>query len=160
MGEKQVKGFMITRIKYIIPVLCALILFSCERTNNHPSNIPNVPVNITINLNLPLYQRLNTPGNYVYENGGYKGIIIIHSPDGQFRAFERACTYLPDRVCSIVEMDTQAARIRCGQMVGNSFEFCCDSRYSQMGQLTQGPATYPLKQYYVTRNGSLLMVQN
>jgi hypothetical protein len=159
MVENLVLDFMITRIKIFAAVL-ALVFVSCERTNNHPSNIPNVPVNITINLNLPLYQNLNIPGNFIYENGGFKGIIVMHGPDGQFRAFERACTYEPDRVCSIVEMDTQASRIHCGQMVSGSFEKCCDSRFTQFGTVTQGPALYPLKQYFIERNGGFLNIRN
>lgn len=123
--------------------------------------IPEVPVNRTVNLNLPSYQQLSIPGNYFYfPNDGYRGIILYHSIDDTYIAFERACTYRPDDDCSTISVDHSGTYMKCGKYEGNEFITCCQSQFDMDGFVMQGPAKYPLKQYQVTRSGSVLYITN
>ncbi|MBI1307842.1 MAG: hypothetical protein GC181_14660 [Bacteroidetes bacterium] len=129
------------------------------KQNNYPF-IPNVPVSITINLELPNYYQLQTPGAYTLLDGGHRGIFLVHNFDDQFYAVERTCTYQPDDSCSVIQVDTTKIQLRCGLYSKSGFEECCGSQYSFDGNVIQGPSTYALKLYSVSRNGSLLTVRN
>ena len=47
-----------------------MAISSCRKEND--SQIPNVPVNMTLYLSLPEYSALNSVGNSITINGGYK----------------------------------------------------------------------------------------
>ncbi len=121
----------------------SIFLIGCNEANQHP--IPNLPVNIYLNLSLPAYQELNNPGGWAYVNGGSKGIIVYRNFD-QFVALDRHSTYSPDSACAIAEVDSI-----------NFFSIndpCSDSKYNILdGTVTQGPAKWGLKQYYTTWDG-------
>lgn len=120
-----------------------LFLTSCDG-EEHP--VPNVPVNISINLDLPSYQPLNAPGGYAYVNGGSRGIIVYRNFD-EFVALDRHSTYNSDDPCAIVSVDTL-----------NFFELvdtCSGSRFSiQSGVVVTGPAKWGLKRYNASWNGA------
>lgn len=159
--EKQAKDFTLMRIKLFLFIIASIgILQSCENAKNNPSNIPNVPVNLTINLDLPLYQNLNFIGQYVYESGGNKGIVIIHHTDGNYYAIERTCSYEPLEQCNLIEVNEAITRLRCGVTQNDNFIPCCGSEFFLDGQVIQGPAQYPLKHYNVRKSGSYLYISN
>lgn len=144
--------------------LPALLFFgSCEKKGPDPSEqIPNVPVNLIINLDLPSYYHLNLAGSFLYMDGGHKGVLIFHGYDDQFYAFDRSCSYQPYNACSMLWVDSsnhQAAF--CGTYTAGVFEKCCDSRFElPTGFPNQAPAQYPMKQYAVHRSGNMLSVTN
>jgi nitrite reductase/ring-hydroxylating ferredoxin subunit len=123
-------------------ITLGLTLVSCEG-ETHP--VPNVPVNIVINLDLPSYQPLNAPGGWVYLQGGSKGIVLYRNFD-EFVALERHPTYNSNDPCGGVLVDSL-----------NIFELvdtCSGSRYSiQSGVVVQGPAKWPLRRYNTAWNG-------
>ncbi len=136
-------------------------LFSCNGKDQNPAEpIPNVPVNITINLNLPSYYHLNNPGNFTVLSGGNRGIVLVHDFDGNYYAVERTCSYKPLQDCSTIDIDTSAFQLRCGLRTGGKYNPCCQSRFTMNGSLLQGPASYPLKRYVVEKAGSLLSIFN
>ncbi len=138
-----------------------MLLSACsdEEPVNQP--IPDVPVSFEINLNTPQYELLSMPGNYVYiDNQGFRGIIIWHDWSGDFRAFDRACSYHPYEECATIHVDSTASSMICGHYEGRRWEPCCDSRFDMTGWPVQGPAVFPLKQYQVQRYGSRLLIQN
>lgn len=120
-----------------------MFLTSCQG-EAHP--IPNVPVNISINLDLPSYQNLNGPGGYAYVNGGSRGIIVYRNFD-EFVALDRHSTYNSEDECAVVDVDPL-----------NFFELvdtCSGSRYSiQSGIVLEGPAQWGLKRYQASWNGA------
>lgn len=163
MEEKQGKGFTIIRklSLFLIGLYMALHFSACGGDPGLTyTDIPDAPVNLTINMDLPLYYHLYTMGSFSYHAGGHKGVLLVHNFDDEFYAFERTCTHNPDLTCSKVEVDSLLLNIRCGSYVNGKFESCCDSKFFFNGQLEQGPAQLPLKQFPVIRNGSVLSINN
>ena len=104
-------------------VLCLLIsIISCEK-NETIDLLPNVPVNVVIDLNLPQYIDLQTPTGWVYTSGGndgLKGILIQNTGIGSppYKAFERAC---PNNDCVSPMIFDGSLVMKCQ---------CDDSEYS------------------------------
>lgn len=163
--ESRAKDFM-TTIKHsfsvLIITLIAVFSTSCGGNDQPPvyNQIPNLPVSIIINTDLPSYIHLKNVGTYVYEPGGSRGVLVIHNFDDRFYAFERTCTFQPDLQCSHIYVDSIFFNLRCGLFEDTTFVPCCDSKYGFDGIPTQSPATFPLKQYSITQNGSILTVRN
>ncbi len=144
-------------------IILLLVGMACnkERNNANPDPIKDVPVNITINLALPAYFHLQNTGTYVFENGGAKGVVLLHHPDDNFYAFDRACSYEPNiSSCSRLEIDTPYMQFRCGQSTKTGFQKCCDSKFFFDGSVVQGPASYPLKSYNVSKSGNIIIITN
>ncbi|MGZ5244840.1 MAG: hypothetical protein ACXWDO_07570 [Bacteroidia bacterium] len=139
-----------------------LIFPGCVKENTQANNpVPYVTVNRDINMDNPQYIKLNQPGGFVYLDGeGYKGIVVIRDYADQFLAFDRACTYHPETACAQLTMDKSGLNLLCGKFEGNDFKACCDSKFSTNGAVSNGPATFPLRQYYVSKTGSVLSIRN
>lgn len=122
---------------------CGFLFQSCKE-ENHP--IPNVPVNISINLDLPSYQPLNSPGGFAYVNGGSRG-IVIYRDFNEFVSLDRHSTYNSDDPCAIVEVNPD-----------NIFELidtCSGSRFSIVnGGVIAGPAKFGLRRYTTYWDGA------
>ncbi len=121
-----------------------MFLTSCKDKEQHP--IPNVAVNVLINLNLPAYQNLNVAGGWAYVNGGSKGIVVYRNFD-EFVALDRHSTYEASEDCSIVKVDP------------NNFftllDSCSDSQYNIVdGTVTKGPAKWGLRKYNTYWDGA------
>jgi nitrite reductase/ring-hydroxylating ferredoxin subunit len=160
MAEKPKKD-SINMNKYIIlGALLIVLIFSCGKNNVNPDPIDNVPVNITINMALPSYSHLLDIGSHVYEAGGVKGVVVVHAFDDQYYALDRTCSHQPRNDCSKVELDSSSFQFRCGSSQLNGFQKCCDSRFSLDGSVTNGPATFGLKMYSVSKSGNLLNIKN
>ncbi len=89
--------------KFSFLILSILIFSACS---NKPADrnckLPNIPVNVTINLNNPQYINLQVPGGWAYvDNSGIKGLIIYNLNGSDYRAYDRACPHLsPSKNCS------------------------------------------------------------
>ncbi|WP_051568527.1 Rieske (2Fe-2S) protein [Crocinitomix catalasitica] len=120
-----------------------LFLSSCKE-GDYP--IPNVPVNIIINLDLPAYTALNAPGGHAYIDAGSRGIVIYRNFD-KFVALDRHSTYNSEDECAVVEVNPL-----------NEFELldtCSGSIFSiTSGVVTKGPAQFGLKNYYTSWDGA------
>ncbi len=137
--------------KIIVLFLFLISFFSCDENK---SKIPNVYVEIYLDLTDPLYSSLTIPGNYLYVTGGVNGIIVYHTIDDEFRAYERTCPYDPE----------------CGKVFVDEYSFnavdsiCCKSEFSLLseGVAVQGPAKNPLKQYkcIYNQNSRILSIKN
>jgi hypothetical protein len=141
----QTKQWIFVVLAIILPVL------SCDK--NH-SQIPNVYVDIYIDLTDPLYSDIQLPGNYVYVTGGVNGIIVYRNSTDEFSAYERTCPYDPDCGKVYVDMDNFTA----------ADTVCCGSEFSLLidGAKTQGPSVYPLKSYQCSYdlNSNMLHITN
>jgi len=124
-------------------MLISLFLTSCKESQ-YP--IPNVPVNININLDLPAYTALNAPGGYAFVNGGSRGIVVYRNFD-EFVALDRHSTYESEKECAIVDINPD-----------NTFELldtCSGSTFSILsGVVLSGPAQYGLKRYNTYWDGA------
>ncbi len=107
-----------------ITSLVALLLFlSCD--NPTPNDVlPDMQVNVTIDLNLPSYQNLlvhsgwaNTPTTSGY---GIKG-ILIYNQGGNYIAYERACPHLEVSACNAMIFDGLFLKCTCDDSLFNIF---------------------------------------
>lgn len=161
MEENRVKVFIAMR-NVIVILFFALVASSCN--DNTPTNgqvfIPDVPVSITVNMELPSHYHLQNLGGYSLLDGGHRGIFLVHNFDDEYYALERTCTFNPDATCAHIQIDTANIQLRCGQYENDTFSECCQSLYSFDGFVLQGPSRFALKRYSVFRNGSLLTIRN
>lgn len=139
-----------------------LILGSCKSDNPYTGDcfIPDVPVNFTINMDLPEYYHMQSLGEYMLLDGGNRGIFLIHNYDGYFYAIERTCTYESERECSTLHLDQPTLQLKCGTPVDTGFVECCSSRFLLDSRVVQGPARCDLKLYRVNRTGNTLYINN
>ena len=82
---------------YIVFASCALFMFSCNKSANHP--VPSVPVSTTIDINLPSYNDLQAVSGYAYVEGGSKGIIVYRQSQNVFTAYDRHSPADPTGSC-------------------------------------------------------------
>jgi len=162
--NKEDNFFKKTAWLFTLSLLATYITFSlnsCDNTaGQSTANIPKAPVNITIDLNLPSYMHLASPGSYMYLEGGVTGVILVHDFDDAWYAFERACPYDPLNDCSRIWGDSVELNLRCGKFVNGKFTSCCDSKFNFAGFPLQGKARTRLAQYYVDRSSNIIQIVN
>jgi hypothetical protein len=160
MAEKQKKDFTIMNKIILLALLSVTTLISCQKNNINNDPIADVPVNITINMALPLYSHLLNEGTFLYWDGGVKGVVVVHYQNDEYYAFDRSCSYQPSTSCAKIEVDSSFMVFRCGTSKNTGFEKCCDSKFFMNGQVLNGPATFGLKQYQVIKTGTELSIKN
>jgi hypothetical protein len=129
---------------FIISILL-LMINSCTK-NTQQQAVPYVSVNFTIYLNLPLYNKLNTPGNWIYVTGGSKGIIIYRNDQSTFSVWDRNCTYNALSGNAIVSVESNNVY---------AIDSSCGSVFNILnGEVQHSPATLPLKAYHYTYDPS------
>jgi hypothetical protein len=142
---------LIIKSSIVVLSLFSVLVLSCDKNK---SQIPNVYVDIYIDLTDPLYSDLQVPGNFVYITGGVNGIILYRSSMDEFNAFERTCPYDPD--CGKVTVDESSYTA--------IDTVCCGSEFTLLndGMVTQGPSQFPLKSYYCSYdlNSNILHITN
>jgi hypothetical protein len=133
-------------------VLGAFLLMqsTCDQNNQ---NIPYVPVNFDINLNLPAYNSLNFPGEHLILQGGSQGIIVYRYTIDEFVVLDRHSTFDVELNCKVsVESD--------GITLTDAAD-CSESKWLILdGSVMQGPATLPLHRYRTNWNPPILHVYN
>lgn len=122
----------------------------CNKKKN--TVIPYVPVNIYIYPSDPTFNKLNTPGGWVYLSGGSRGIIVYRRSNEEFVAYDRHCTYDTENTCGQVEVtSTQITAV----------DSCCGSEFVLTdGSVVKSPSTVPLQAYQVSFNGNELHIFN
>ena len=122
MDESLVKDF--TPMRRISIILCiAFIASSCG--DNTPTNgqvfIPDVPVSITVNMELPSHYHLQNLGGYSLLDGGHRGIFLVHNFDDEYYALGKdVYLYSRQRVCAYSDRHIQhptAVRDLCPRYV-------------------------------------------
>ena len=125
------------------------LFFSCNDKNQV---VPYVYVNFTISIYDPEFITLTSPGNSITVTGGVNGILIYRISETDFAAYDRTCTYQVEENCQIKVDDS-------GVFANDTL--CCHSQFLLLdGSVTKGPATYPLKRYNTSFNGTYLRVYN
>lgn len=149
MAANQVGDFI--PMNRFIVFLVMLVLVACEPSVEQ-SPIPNVPVNVEVNLNDIDNSALQLIGGYIYiVDVGVRGILLRRESQTVYRAFDRNCTFQPTNTCAIVEVHSSGFYIE---------DTCCESVFDLSGFPTGGPATYPLKEYRVSIADDLLIITN
>lgn len=135
--------------KFLATCLLAIALFGCR---NQYQGIPNVNVDIYINLQDPSYQSLSGIGSWAYVNGGSRGIIVFNLDNENFLAYERHCPHDPEKTCAKIEVDeTNLIAI----------DSCCLTKYQLLdGVPIDGPGVLPLLSYKTSFDGNIVHVRN
>lgn len=142
--------------KFIMKKILVLFLFisfiyACDSENvnyNNP-NIPNYPVNLSLNLSLPQYSNLQFPSNYIVDfSQGARGIVVFNTGSG-FNAFDLACPNQAFSTCT-TPMSISGIDANCN---------CDDTTYSLFSGQGAGQQ-YPMKPYRVQVVGGNLIITN
>ncbi len=130
-------------------LILTLTLAGCR--DNQLSRVPDVPVNIAININQPAFFDLTVPSGWVYITGGSRGIIVYRKSMDEFIALERHSPYQPEDNCAVVVADDNI-------IISDP---CSDSQWLIMdGTIVQGPTAFALKTYYTSYSNSILTITN
>lgn len=125
--------------------LAASLAFSCNREDDNFEQVPRLPIDVTISLDLPLYQPLQNPGGWVYLQGGSQGLIVYRVGPSEIVAFDRHCTYQVENQCRIA-VDEES------NITAQDFD-CCNSVFTIIdGVPLSGPARRPLLRYQTAFN--------
>lgn len=138
-------------IKKLSPILLLCLFFlSCGKTNQDP--IPYVQVNFSAPLSDPRLSRLSAIGGAVTIDGyGVSGLIIYHSPNNGYVAYDRCSSYLPENRCAItLDSPTLTATDPC-----SGSKFSLDD-----GSPVKAPATRYLRSYSVNVSLNQIFVSN
>jgi hypothetical protein len=127
----------------------SILIFSC---NSKDDFIQNVYVNELIDLNLPIYSEITTPGNSIFIEGGVEGIIIYHGVGEDYKVYDRNCSYEPSLSCSNID-SVNSGIAYCG---------CCTSAFliGNSGEAINAPALLPLKPYNWSLDNNMLRIFN
>jgi hypothetical protein len=149
-----VARLFIKKIKIISAVLICVLAVACKKkaTPVQDNGIQNVPVNIVIYPNDPLNNKIQTPGGWMYFNGGVFGIIVYRKTTTEFVVLERASTYHPDNYDARVKVQADAFTLR-DTISGSKWQIFD-------GAVINGPANLPLKLYNNSYDGNALRITN
>ena len=149
------------KLQYIFGLLLlSLVIFSCNKNDDdnddENSNIPNVAFDTggLINTNLPQYNNMQFPGNYIVLNNNYgiNGVVVYYAGGDNYSAFELSDPLHQLQTCSVLEVEGTTATCTCGD--DNAFNIV-------VGLAENGTAnTFPLKRYFVEASGSIIRVFN
>ena len=133
--------------------LILMMLLTQATCENNVQNIPYVPVNFDINLNLPAYNSLNFPSEHLILAGGSKGLIVYRYTLDQFVVLDRHSTYDISLGCS-VSVDSD------GLLISDHSD-CSESKWIILdGTVSQGPSLLPLHRYNTNWNPPILTIYN
>jgi hypothetical protein len=125
------------------------ILSGCRDRNTN--RVPDVPVNIAINIYQPDFFNLTVPSGWVYITGGSRGIIVYRKSTTEFVALERHSPFQPEDNCAVVVNEDNV-------IVSDP---CSDSQWLIMdGTIVQGPTAFALETYRTSFSDPILYITN
>lgn len=149
--EFQENKLLRVRKKILIVLMFFPFLFACDggSINYNNPNIPNYPVNLQININLPQYSNLQFPSNHIVNySQGARGIVVFNTGSG-YNAFDLACPNQAFNTCTS-PMTIDGIDAECS---------CDNSTYSLFSGQGAGQQ-YPMKPYQVQNSGGNLLIFN
>lgn len=145
------------KINNLLSLLLVVVLLSCsksdEKLNRNPY-LTNPVVNLNLNLNLPEYNPLKFPGNYVITPQGIKGIVVYCISENNYVAFDLTDPNHPPNECSRMELNGVIATCPCTSD---------DNQYNIafFGQhFPESNDKYPMQPYRAQRNGNSIVISN
>jgi len=138
-------------------VFLLLLIMACISCKKDEQPIPIAYVDFWLDINLPQYAKLKTPGNMLLLDDNVNGTnnapngVLIYRINDVFMAYDNRCTYHQNES---VELNIQADNVL----------ITCDQCGSQFvitdGSVTKGPASAPLLQYQTSFDGTIVRVFN
>ncbi|MEM8999388.1 MAG: hypothetical protein AAGB24_03920 [Bacteroidota bacterium] len=137
--------------------ICLLLIACSNDSGERNPFLQETGFRFEASLNLPLYSPLTTTGNPVYigNNGvGIRGVYVINSGFGIFRAFEASCPNHSPNSCSTMQIDGL-----------NAVCACEDYNYSlftgqQLDRPDDGQVYYDMLEYRATQSGDVIVITN
>lgn len=148
--------------KYFFLLFVFPILFGCssDKISNKNPYLPNYTFTVDINISLPAYSNLQYVSNGIYypNQGTGRGLFIFNTGSG-YVAFDAACPNQALSSCSTMAFKKLDANDPL--KIDRTTVVCaCDgAEYSLFSGQSTGKE-YPLKQYRVETNGSILRIYN
>ena len=147
--------------KYLLLLIAFPLLFGCSTnsTNNNNPYLPNYTVNLDVNMSLPQYSDLKFVSNGVYISGqGVRGVFVFNTGSG-YVAFDAACPNQALSSCSTMTFKKldPADPLKIDK---TTLVCACDSAEYSLFTGQSAGKQYPLKQYRVEINGTILRVYN
>ena len=139
-----------TRRLKILFILLPLVFLSthCENTGYQ---IPYERVDLHLNI----VSELGNPAlnSQLLIDGGVNGLIIFREDYDIFRVYDRTCTQYPDHIEAVGPDEDFEGVFTCPE---------CESRYLLLtgAEPIEGPATFPLHEYFSRVEGDLLHIYN
>ncbi len=107
-------------MKQVLFLLFIVFLTTCDKEENYNDVLPYRAVDFVVNLNLPQYNDLLIPAQYVETlDYGIKG-VLIYNFNGSYKAFDLACPHLNPATCQKMSFDGSLF-LEC---------YCDDSKFS------------------------------
>ena len=138
--------------------LLASLAAACNSNTDTTTAIPNVPVNVQLDLRDQQNRALlfdngvvTIPAGSANGQGGVRGIYVVRQNATTYSAFERNCPYQPLTTCATITLDNSGLYF---------VDSCCGSQFTLQGQVRGGPAPRSLRQYSTSLSGSLLTITN
>ncbi len=142
--------------KITLFLLIAAVTLSCSKNDDKQERNPfltDPAVSLNLNLNLPEYNPLKFPGNYIITSQGIKGIVVYCVSENQYLAFELTDPNHVPSSCSRMELTGVIASCPCAN---DDNEYFITS-----GQHTTDPSgKYPMQQYSAQLNGNNVIISN
>jgi hypothetical protein len=132
--------------------ICLVILIINSGCRDRNTNrVPDVPVNIAINIYQPDFFNLTVPSGWVYITGGSRGIIVYRKSTTEFVALERHSPFQPEDNCAVaVDADNIIVS-----------DPCSDSQWLITdGTIIQGPTAFALETYQTSFSDPILYITN
>src|SRR5690606_8483673 len=142
--------------KITLFLLIAAVTLSCSKNDDKQERNPfltDPAVSLNLNLNLPEYNPLKFPGNYIITSQGIRGLVVYCVSVNQYLAFELTDPNRAPSSCSRMELTGVIASCPCSN---DDNEYFITS-----GQHTTEPdAKYPMQQYNAQLNGNTVVISN
>lgn len=134
------KTFSILSI-FSLLIFSNLTINSCGSREDTVTCFPNVPINVSLNLNLPAYYALNNINGWIYVNeqqSGTRGLIIVNT-GSEFKVFDRNAPHLcPDNNTTLEVKDNIS--IICPK---DNMKWMLNGNPESGGKTSLPPKTYP-----------------
>ncbi|MCX2681019.1 hypothetical protein OOZ15_13785 [Galbibacter sp. EGI 63066] len=146
--------------QFFYSIIALLFVTACSSDDSDGRNpyLGEPRFSYDINLNLPQYASLGTPGNAVYianSNVGIRGVIVFNQGFGNYFAWEASCPNHAPSSCSTMTIQDGVTCV-CS---------CEDYKYSLangslLTDVEEGVRPYGLLNYRVTVNNNMIQVYN
>lgn len=137
----------------ILILLGVLLLFqNCEKNFQRNPFLQEAKFSITLNLNLPDYNKLRIERGVVQlDNVGLRGIVVINIGNN-YMAWDRACPSQALSDCSQMTLESDHFFMLCP---------CNGVKYNLLnGQPQSKETSYPMLNYQVVKQGDVLVIFN
>ncbi len=140
---------------FFVLVVIGFAILSCKKKTTTQQSANNAVLNLaanthfTVQVYLTSHPNLTVPGVDTVPNVGIRGLLIYRATETEFYVYERACTYDGTSNTKAKVVSAQGSFTCIDNVCGSVFTISDGS-----GQPTHGPATYALKQYKYTYDGT------